>query len=132
MEYEDNVAWTALMAARAHGAGVAVEAELGKLAGEEDGLSVSEIEAKMTDPDQVRWEGICSSVALLAARCFQLGWKGWAFLWTSVSSGPCAHFQRFQVYKVARICPQLVRRDISSAFPRFQRQGFLVEPPRAG
>ncbi|CAM9337434.1 unnamed protein product [Hapterophycus canaliculatus] len=53
MEFEDNVAWTALMAARAHGAGVAVEAELGKLAGEEDGLSVSEVEAKMTDPDQV-------------------------------------------------------------------------------
>lgn len=53
MEYEDNVAWTRIMAAKAHEAGTAVEAELGKLAGEEDGLSVPEVEAKMTDPDQV-------------------------------------------------------------------------------
>eukprot|EP00903_Cladosiphon_okamuranus_P010731 g10143.t1 len=53
MEYEDNVAWTARLAERAHGAGAAVEAELGKLAGEEDGLSVPEVEAKMTNPDQV-------------------------------------------------------------------------------
>lgn len=54
MEYEENVAWTTLMAAKAHRAGLAVEAELGKLAGEEDGLSVPEVEAKMTDPQQVR------------------------------------------------------------------------------
>lgn len=54
MEYEDNVSWTRAMAAMAHGAGAAVEAELGKLAGEEDGLSVPEVEAKMTDPAQVR------------------------------------------------------------------------------
>lgn len=53
MEYEENVAWTRRLAARAHGAGAAVEAELGKLSGEEDGLSVPEVEAKMTDPDQV-------------------------------------------------------------------------------
>lgn len=53
MEYEDNVAWTAKMAAKAHKAGAAVEAELGKLAGEEDGMSIPEVEAKMTDPNQV-------------------------------------------------------------------------------
>lgn len=53
MDYEANVAWTAALAAKAHGLGVAVEAELGKLAGEEDGLSVPEVEAKMTDPQQV-------------------------------------------------------------------------------
>jgi len=50
--YEDNVAWTAQIkedVAR----GVAVEAELGRLAGEEDGLSVREKDAKMTDPDVV-------------------------------------------------------------------------------
>lgn len=33
--------------------GVPVEAELGRLAGKEDGLSVAEKEAKMTDPAQV-------------------------------------------------------------------------------
>ena len=53
MEYEENVSWTRTMATIAHGAGAAVEAELGKLAGEEDGLSVPEVEAKMTDPQQV-------------------------------------------------------------------------------
>lgn len=41
------------MAARAHEVGAAVEAELGKLAGEEDGMSIPEVEAKMTDPAQV-------------------------------------------------------------------------------
>ena len=55
MDYEANVAWTAALAAKAHELGVAVEAELGKLAGEEDGLSVPEVEAKMTDPQQVWW-----------------------------------------------------------------------------
>lgn len=55
MDYEENVAWTAALATKAHGLGVAVEAELGKLAGEEDGLSVPEVEAKMTDPHQVWW-----------------------------------------------------------------------------
>jgi len=53
MEYEGNIAWTVEMAAKAHKAGAAVEAELGKLAGEEDGMSVPEVEAKMTDPNQV-------------------------------------------------------------------------------
>lgn len=53
MEYDDNVKWTAALAAIAHEKGVAVEAELGRLAGEEDGLCVSEIEAKMTDPAKV-------------------------------------------------------------------------------
>lgn len=34
----------------AHSRGIAVEAELGQLAGEEDGLSVPEVQARMTDP----------------------------------------------------------------------------------
>jgi len=50
---EENTQWTAKMAELAHSYGATVEAELGKLAGEEDGLSVSEKEAKMTDPDVV-------------------------------------------------------------------------------
>lgn len=54
MDYDANVRWTALMASKAHGAGAAVEAELGRLAGEEDGMSVPEVEARMTDPAQVR------------------------------------------------------------------------------
>lgn len=50
LELEANVAWTTQMARLAHEAGAAVEAELGKLAGEEDGLSVELKDAKMTDP----------------------------------------------------------------------------------
>ncbi|CAM9441880.1 unnamed protein product, partial [Sphacelaria rigidula] len=53
MEYDDNVEWTTLLAALAHQKGAAVEAELGRLAGEEDGLCISELEAKMTDPAKV-------------------------------------------------------------------------------
>ena len=53
LSFEDNVAWTARMAAAAHAAGATVEAELGKLAGEEDGLSVNLRDAKMTDPAAV-------------------------------------------------------------------------------
>lgn len=52
--YEENVSWTAQMTRLAHSKGVPVEAELGRLAGEEDGLSVQEKEAKMTDPLQVQ------------------------------------------------------------------------------
>jgi len=48
---EENMRWTAKMAALAHDKfGCAVEAELGRLVGEEDGLSVDEKEGKMTDP----------------------------------------------------------------------------------
>merc|ERR1719498_1940141 len=47
---DENTKWTARMVELAHAKGVSVEAELGKLAGEEDGLSVPEVEAKMTDP----------------------------------------------------------------------------------
>ena len=48
-----NLAWTTEMTRAAHAQGVSVEAELGKLAGEEDGLSVPEVEARMTDPEVV-------------------------------------------------------------------------------
>lgn len=48
-----NTTWTAEMVRAAHVQGVSVEAELGKLAGEEDGLSVPELEARMTDPEVV-------------------------------------------------------------------------------
>ena len=40
----------AAVAARARAAGVSVEAGLGRLAGEEAGISVDERDARMTDP----------------------------------------------------------------------------------
>jgi len=53
MPLEENTKWTSRMTKLTHEYGASVEAELGKLAGEEDGLSVPEKEAKMTDPDIV-------------------------------------------------------------------------------
>jgi tagatose 1,6-diphosphate aldolase GatY/KbaY len=53
LDLEENIKWTAKMASYAHEAGAIVEAELGRLTGEEDGLSVPEKDAKMTDPSIV-------------------------------------------------------------------------------
>jgi fructose-bisphosphate aldolase class II len=51
-EYEENVAKTKEVVEYAHSNGVVVEAELGKLAGVEDEVSVSAANATYTDPDQ--------------------------------------------------------------------------------
>ncbi|MFB0532271.1 MAG: ketose-bisphosphate aldolase [Desulfatiglandales bacterium] len=52
LSYADNVAFTREMVTMTHEHGGTVEAELGRLAGQEDGLAVEEYEAKLTDPDQ--------------------------------------------------------------------------------
>lgn len=51
-EYEENVRLTKEVVEYAHGKGVVVEAELGKLAGVEDEVKVAAHEATYTDPDQ--------------------------------------------------------------------------------
>ncbi|MGI5868362.1 MAG: class II fructose-bisphosphate aldolase [Kiritimatiellia bacterium] len=50
--FEENVAITKRVVDAAHAKGVAVEAELGKLGGVEEHVSVSEADAKLTDPDE--------------------------------------------------------------------------------
>jgi len=50
LDLSANRAWTATMVEAAHAKGAMVEAELGKLAGMEDGLAVELRDAKMTDP----------------------------------------------------------------------------------
>lgn len=52
LAYEANVAFTAGVVARARRQGRAVEAELGRLSGSEDGLTVAAYQACLTDPDQ--------------------------------------------------------------------------------
>jgi tagatose 1,6-diphosphate aldolase GatY/KbaY len=52
LPYEDNVAFTQTIVAMAHRYQAVVEAELGRLTGTEDGLTVPEYEAKFTDPVQ--------------------------------------------------------------------------------
>ncbi|GCD12941.1 ketose-bisphosphate aldolase [Clostridium tagluense] len=51
-DYEENVRLTKEVVDYAHSKGVVVEAELGKLAGIEDAVSVSAADATYTDPDQ--------------------------------------------------------------------------------
>ena len=53
-DFEENVALTKKVVDYAHSKGVVVEAELGKLAGIEDDVNVSEADAMYTDPEQAR------------------------------------------------------------------------------
>ncbi|XWK88084.1 MAG: class II fructose-bisphosphate aldolase [Phormidium sp.] len=52
LEYEKNLAFTREMTKLSHENGAVVEAEIGRISGTEDGLTVAEYEAKMTDPQQ--------------------------------------------------------------------------------
>lgn len=52
--FEDNIAITKRVVEAAHAKGVVVEAELGQLGGVEEHISVSEANAKLTDPDQAK------------------------------------------------------------------------------
>jgi len=53
-DFEENVALTKKVVDYAHAKGVVVEAELGKLAGIEDEVNVSENDAMFTDPEQAK------------------------------------------------------------------------------
>ena len=52
LPYADNIAFTRHIVSVAHARQAAVEAELGRLSGTEDGLTIPEYEAKLTDPGQ--------------------------------------------------------------------------------
>lgn len=52
LPYGENLAFTREMTQLAHAQGAAVEAEIGRISGSEDGLAVEEKAAKMTDPVQ--------------------------------------------------------------------------------
>ncbi len=52
--FEENVAISKRVADAAHAKGLVVEAELGKLGGVEEHVSVNEADAKLTDPDSVK------------------------------------------------------------------------------
>lgn len=52
--FEENIAITRRVVEAAHAKGIVVEAELGMLGGVEEHVSVSEADAKLTDPDQAR------------------------------------------------------------------------------
>ncbi len=52
LPYQENLEFTRAMTKLAHAKGAIVEAEIGRISGTEDGLTIAEKEAKMTDPNQ--------------------------------------------------------------------------------
>lgn len=66
LPYDENVRFTRAMAQQAHQRGCAIEGELGRLSGEEDGSSVAEREAQLTDPHQAAQFVHATGVDLLA------------------------------------------------------------------
>lgn len=52
LSYEQNLIFTREMTKLSHANGAIVEAEIGRISGTEDGLTIAEKEAKMTDPVQ--------------------------------------------------------------------------------
>ena len=53
-DFDENIAITRRVVKAAHAKGVVVEAELGKLGGVEEHISVEEADAKLTDPDEAK------------------------------------------------------------------------------
>ena len=53
-EFDENIAITKRVVDAAHAKGIVVEAELGQLGGVEEHVSVSEADAKLTDPNQAK------------------------------------------------------------------------------
>lgn len=66
LDYRQNLDFTRQMAELAHNQGASVEAELGRLSGTEDGLSVMEYEARLTDPEQAVEFAEATGIDLLA------------------------------------------------------------------
>jgi tagatose 1,6-diphosphate aldolase GatY/KbaY len=66
LDYAANVAFTREMVGLAHARGAVAEAELGRLSGSEDGLTVDEYEARLTDPAQAAAFVAATSADMLA------------------------------------------------------------------
>ncbi|WP_036486126.1 class II fructose-bisphosphate aldolase [Myxosarcina sp. GI1] len=54
LSFQDNLAFTSEMTDLAHAKGATVEAEVGRISGTEDGMTVAQKEAKMTNPQQAK------------------------------------------------------------------------------
>ena len=66
LSFQENLAFTREMTALAHEKGATVEAEVGRISGTEDGMTVAQKDAKMTDPDQAKELVAKSGVDFLA------------------------------------------------------------------
>ncbi|MEM9154504.1 MAG: class II fructose-bisphosphate aldolase [Cyanobacteria bacterium P01_F01_bin.33] len=54
LPFHENLAFTREMTALSHARGASVEAEVGRISGTEDGMTVAEKEARMTDPHEAK------------------------------------------------------------------------------
>lgn len=54
LTFKENISYTRYISVLAHAKGLLVEAELGRLSGSEDDLTVEDYEARLTDVSQVR------------------------------------------------------------------------------
>ncbi|MGV2827405.1 class II fructose-bisphosphate aldolase [Myxosarcina sp. GI1(2024)] len=66
LPFQENLAFTRETIDLAHAKGATVEAEVGRISGTEDGMTVAEKEAKMTDPQQAKEFVAKSGVDFLA------------------------------------------------------------------
>jgi tagatose 1,6-diphosphate aldolase GatY/KbaY len=66
LPFQENLAFTRSMTHLAHAKGATVEAEVGRISGTEDGMTVAQKEAKMTDPQQAETFVAESGVDFLA------------------------------------------------------------------
>jgi len=113
--YEENVALTKRVVEYAHARGVVVEAELGRLAGIEDAVSVSAEDATYTDPDQavdfVKRTG-CDSLAIA------IGTSHGAYKFAA-DSDPKLDIERLK--KISNLLPgfPLVLHGASSVIPEY-------------
>jgi len=113
LPFEENIALTKRVVEYAHSKGVVVEAELGKLAGIEDNVKVSEREATFTDPDQavefVERTGVDSLAIAIGTSHGAYKFKG----------EPRLDFERLE--KITKLLPKfpLVLHGASSVLPEF-------------
>lgn len=113
LPFEENVELTRRVVEYAHERGVVVEGELGRLAGIEDNVSVSERDATFTDPDQavefVERTGVDSLAIAIGTSHGAYKFKG----------EPMLDFERLE--KITRLLPgfPLVLHGASSVLPEF-------------
>ncbi|HHY77221.1 MAG TPA: class II fructose-1,6-bisphosphate aldolase [Clostridiales bacterium] len=113
LPFEENIALTKKVVEYAHSKGVVVEGELGRLAGIEDAINVSEREATFTDPDQavefVERTGVDSLAIAIGTSHGAYKFKG----------EPQLDFERLE--KITKLLPgfPLVLHGASTVLPEF-------------
>lgn len=110
--YEENATLTAEVVKIAHAAGISVEAELGKLVGIEDNVSVSERDATLVDPNEAKDFVDRTGVDFLAPA---IGTSHGAFKFKGEAK---LDFERLQTVKKFTKMP-LVLHGASTVLPRF-------------